>query len=99
LCPTPQAVSERGADRLSDPERRSAPRSRVGLTGCGSGREVISPHWPTLLRQLPTTHPVGALKRLKQWLRIAAAYGTFAHFDAVKRAASVDELLRVVDAS
>lgn len=36
--------------------------------------------------------PGGAVRKLKQWLRIAANCGAFAGFDAVKRAATVDEL-------
>lgn len=69
-------------------------------TGRGAGN---TPHWPTLLREL-LTHtppcggtPQGALKRLKQWLRLASNYATFAHFDAVKLTASVEELLAVVE--
>ena len=33
------------------------------------------------------------VSRLKQWLKIAATAGTFTHFDAIKRATSVEELL------
>lgn len=76
-----------------------------GEVGCeATGRGVNStPYWPTLLRELLAQAPPcggtpqGALKRLKQWLRLAHTYRTFAHFDAVKRAASVQELLAVVD--
>jgi tRNA-dihydrouridine synthase C len=87
------------------------PRSRVGLTGgCGGDAPVADlispfPHWPTLLPQL-IAHtpagdrtPAGTLKRLKQWLRVASACGTFAHFEHIKRATSVDELLAVVAAA
>ena len=38
------------------------------------------------------------LCRLKQWLRVAATAGTFARFDAVKRAESVEELFAALDA-
>lgn len=34
---------------------------------------------------------------MKQWLRLAAAYGTFTRFDEVKRAECVTELLAVLD--
>ncbi|MBN9117657.1 MAG: tRNA-dihydrouridine synthase family protein [Planctomycetes bacterium] len=37
------------------------------------------------------------LCRLKQWLRVAATAGTFDKFDAVKRAASVEELFAALD--
>lgn len=36
--------------------------------------------------------------RLKQWLRLAATVGTFARFDAVKRAATLEELFAAVEA-
>lgn len=85
-----------------------APRSRFGLTGgciedAPGANDSPTPHWPALLPQLiaytPACDrtPAGTLKRLKQWLRVASACGTFAHFDRVKRATSVDELLLVVD--
>jgi tRNA-dihydrouridine synthase C len=38
------------------------------------------------------------LCRLKQWLRVAATAGTFARFDVVKRAESVEELFAALDA-
>ena len=40
----------------------------------------------------------GAVKRLKQWLRLGHTYGTFAHFDAVKRIDTTEELLAAVEA-
>ena len=60
-------------------------------------------HWPTLLRKLLALSPDGgtrhgAVKRLKQWLRLAQTYGTFAHFDAVKRIESAADLLAAVEA-
>jgi tRNA-dihydrouridine synthase C len=44
-------------------------------------------------------HPNGLLKRLKQWLRLAAAHGDFAGFEAAKRVGSVAELLAAVNAT
>jgi tRNA-dihydrouridine synthase C len=40
--------------------------------------------------------PERAALRLKQWLRMAAAYGTFDRFDAVKRARSPGEVFEVL---
>ncbi|MHB8636715.1 MAG: tRNA dihydrouridine synthase [Fimbriimonadaceae bacterium] len=37
--------------------------------------------------------PAWTVKRLKQWLKIAASHGDFNHFDEIKLAESVDELL------
>jgi tRNA-dihydrouridine synthase C len=70
--------------------------------GEGLGVRGIEIDWPTLLPQLIAATPAadrtptGSLKKLKQWLRVASACGTFAHFDRVKRCASVEELLSKV---
>jgi tRNA-dihydrouridine synthase C len=37
--------------------------------------------------------------RLKQWLKIAARYGSFSQFDAVKEASTVEELFVLLTAS
>lgn len=37
--------------------------------------------------------------RLKQWLKIAARFGDFPHFDAVKAASTVEELFSLLAAS
>jgi hypothetical protein len=56
--------------------------------------------WPAQLsrlvewtRRLPGYHPGGTLRRLKQWLALAARHGGFDGFESVKRAATVDDLL------
>jgi tRNA-dihydrouridine synthase C len=43
--------------------------------------------------------PQRAVLRLKQWLRMAAAFGTFDRFDAVKRARSPAEVFAVLRAA
>jgi len=68
------------------------------------GPEVIEDHdgaadWVPRLRRLveamefthggPTRQ---TLSRLKQWLKLGSRYGTFAEFDSIKRAQSVEEL-------
>jgi tRNA-dihydrouridine synthase C len=59
--------------------------------------------WPRELGRLAdwtpgffAERPDRAVLRLKQWLRIAAAYGTFSQFDAVKRARSPAELFAIL---
>jgi tRNA-dihydrouridine synthase C len=59
--------------------------------------------WPSHLEQLVawtadiTGHaPERTLHRLKQWLKMAATYGSFMRFEAVKRARSVAELLAIL---
>jgi len=82
-----------------------APTRGAPTEGLGDEVFSLSPDWPTLLRQLPAftptadRSPTGSLKRMKQWLRLASACGTFAHFDRVKRTTSAEELLAVVGAA
>jgi tRNA-dihydrouridine synthase C len=84
-----------GRGAVADPGLAGRVAAELGLPG---EPNPLPPRWPVLLRKLPVHDPCGGgVKRLKQWLRLAAAYGTFAHFDAVKRATSVGELLAVVD--
>lgn len=40
---------------------------------------------------------IKTLHRLKQWMSLATKHGTFEHFDLVKRATSVSELLEILD--
>lgn len=60
--------------------------------------------WPSQLRRLTeltpdfrSLPPTRSVMRLKQWLRLAATHGTFAHFDAIKRSRTSDELLATLD--
>ena len=55
--------------------------------------------WPVLLQKLVDSSialelgsPGRILRRLKQWLSLAARYGTFAQFDEVKRSESLEDL-------
>jgi tRNA-dihydrouridine synthase C len=85
-----------GRGAVADPGLAGRVAAELGLPGVPN---PLPPRWPVLLRQLPIYDPCGGgVKRLKQWLRLAAAYGTFAHFDAVKRATTAGELLAVVEA-
>jgi tRNA-dihydrouridine synthase C len=42
--------------------------------------------------------PERTLPRLKQWLRLAAIHGAFAHFDEIKRAGNINELFAKLNA-
>jgi tRNA-dihydrouridine synthase C len=84
-----------GRGAVADPGLAGRVAAELGLAGEPNPHP---PRWPVLLRKLPIHDPCGGgVKRLKQWLRLAAAYGTFAHFDAIKRATTAAELLAVVD--
>jgi tRNA-dihydrouridine synthase C len=90
-----------GRGAVADPGLATQVARELGIT-CSPRACERPPDWPTLLPQLlaqtPAADrtPAGALKRLKQWLRIASACGTFAHFDRVKRTTSVEELMAMV---
>ncbi len=54
--------------------------------------------WPARIKRLlavvpQLARPDGELRRVKQWLRMAAGCGTFDRFDAIKRATDLGELL------
>lgn len=89
-----------GRGALADPGLAGRVSAELGLVDPSPIRAI---DWPAELRRLMDWTPNGAtdglVKRWKQWLRIAAAYGTFARFDDVKRAACPSELLAVLDES
>lgn len=58
------------------------------------------PEWPALLARLVhwmnallDPPPENGVRRLKQWLKLAATAGRFSHFDRIKRSESVEALL------
>jgi tRNA-dihydrouridine synthase C len=87
-----------GRGALADPGLAAQVAAELGL---GEPSPVRAIDWSVELRRLMDFTPNGAtgglVKRWKQWLRLAAAYGTFARFDEVKRAACPTELLAVLD--
>lgn len=88
-----------GRCALADPNLATALRAELGL--------VTAPwswSWPGLLGKLAQLSPAGAtsghcktLTRLKQWVRIASRYGTFAYFDQLKRCATLEEFFRTLE--
>jgi tRNA-dihydrouridine synthase C len=78
-----------GRGALADPDLPRAIAADLGLSVSGPG---LPPGWVERLKLLASLTPgfddrsSGAVKRLKQWLRIAATVGTFAGLEAVKRA-------------
>jgi tRNA-dihydrouridine synthase C len=68
--------------------------------GLPTGPAPPAADWPTRLEHLlawsQQTYDPGTerpLYRMKQWLKLAATFGEFTRFDAVKRAGTVEELL------
>lgn len=87
-----------GRGALADPGLAGQVAAELGLANLPP---IQSIDWPAELRRLmvwtPAASAEGMVKRMKQWLRMAAAYGTFARFDEVKRTACVTEMLAVLD--
>jgi tRNA-dihydrouridine synthase C len=91
-----------GRGALADPRLARRVASELGLAP--TVEEVGAFDWREPLRGLvewtKRFHAGRADKtlcRLKQWLRVAATVGTFARFDAIKRAESVEELFAALD--
>ncbi len=87
-----------GRGALADPHLARRVATELGLLGAEPDA-APAVGWSARLRGLiawsERYHLSRADKhvgRLKQWLKMAATHGTFAGFEAVKRAASVDEL-------
>ncbi len=87
-----------GRGALADPMLAGRVSAELGLADTPPPSAI---DWPAELRRLlawtPAASAGGMVKRFKQWLRMAAAYGTFARFDDVKRAGCVAELLAALD--
>ena len=87
-----------GRGAVADPRLAGRVAFELGTGPEPAGEEL---HWPTLLAKLLAASPDrgtrgGGVKRLKQWLRLAGQYGTFAGFDRVKRAEGVAEVFELL---
>jgi tRNA-dihydrouridine synthase C len=88
-----------GRGALADPLLAGRVAAELGIAdglARGEGEEF---DWSSQLQGLVDwtgrcgeARPERVVDRLKQWLRLASMFGTFARFDAVKRAGSVEEL-------
>jgi tRNA-dihydrouridine synthase C len=86
-----------GRGALADP--RLAPRVAAELGLAVRAPEAVV-DWPDQLtrlaewsRRVGGQGPDKTVHKMKQWLSLAAKFGGFMHFDAVKRATSAEELL------
>lgn len=95
-----------GRGALADPRLAHWVAAELGLAPA-PGAELGAFDWSPPLRSLVAwtarfhddARPHKTLCRLKQWLKTAATVGTFARFDAVKRAASVEELFAALESA
>lgn len=90
-----------GRGALADPRLPHRVAAELGLPHRGEADRTDE--WVALLgrmaehaRTISQYSDERTLCRLKQWLKMAAVFGDFGGFDAVKRAASVGELLRTL---
>ena len=89
-----------GRGALADPRLAHAVAAELGLAPAPEAEPGCAFDWSPPLRSLvewtarfhDDVRPHKTLCRLKQWLKTAATVGTFARFDAVKRAESIEEL-------
>jgi tRNA-dihydrouridine synthase C len=93
-----------GRGALADPRLARAVAVELGLLTAEPGHGAPATDWPAQLRGLIAWSERYNLARadkhvgrLKQWLKMAATVGTFARFDAVKRAGTVEELFAALE--
>jgi tRNA-dihydrouridine synthase C len=93
-----------GRGALADPLLAVRVAGELGLLPPEPPAVARATDWPGQLRALIAwserynrSRADKHVGRLKQWLRMAATVGTFARFDAIKRAASVDELFAALE--
>jgi tRNA-dihydrouridine synthase C len=86
-----------GRGALADPRLPRRVAAELGLAPDAGADCPID--WPARLsrlvewsRRFPGHRPEGIVRRLKQWLHLAAMHGGFAAFHSVKRAGTIDEL-------
>ena len=96
-----------GRGALADPRLPRRVAAELGLAVGAVDAEADRPiDWPVQLRRLvewsrrfPGHRPEGTVRRLKQWLHLAATHGSFAAFHAVKRADTTDEVFAALGGS
>jgi tRNA-dihydrouridine synthase C len=90
-----------GRGALANPGLADQVAAELGIGRRRSQADADAEHnWPARLARLAEWtrdfdgQDTGrVLYRMKQWLRLAATFGTFTRFDAIKRASSVEELM------
>ena len=91
-----------GRGALANPLLANQVAEELGLRP----REPALPtDWPSLLRRLIASSevlgeasPSRVLRRLKQWLSLASRFGSFRHFEKIKRVEDIGDLFRILSA-
>jgi tRNA-dihydrouridine synthase C len=93
-----------GRGALADPLLARRVAAELGLRPVEPENVLPATDWPGQLRHLiewsqryNQSRADKHVGRLKQWLKMAATVGTFARFDAIKRAGSVEELFAALE--
>ena len=87
-----------GRGALANPLLATGVAAELGLL---APKASVPVEWALLMQRLiarsgEESSSGRILRRLKQWLSLAARFGSFREFDAVKRSETLDELLRIV---
>jgi tRNA-dihydrouridine synthase C len=89
-----------GRGALANPDLPGQVAAELGLIAQPKRDEST---WPERLQKLihysphsENLHAGRIVHRMKQWLRMASLFGDFPHFDAIKRAESIDELFNIL---
>jgi tRNA-dihydrouridine synthase C len=92
-----------GRGALADPRLSRRVAAELGLVAAEPDIDLDQqPDWLRPVQRFVAwslaggQRPEQVVRRLKQWLKMAATAGTFAGFDRVKRATYIDEILSVV---
>lgn len=91
-----------GRGALADPSLARRIAGELGIVSDKpAGEKARATDWHAQMQGLIhwTPEPDQQADRLKQWLKLASTFGDFAHFEAIKRSNSVDELLEKLKAA
>lgn len=87
-----------GRGALANPTLANRVAAELGLV---ESVDAVAVEWSALMERLIARSGLESssgriLRRLKQWLSLAARFGTFRDFDAIKRSESIDELMLIL---
>jgi tRNA-dihydrouridine synthase C len=92
-----------GRGALANPSLSHHAAEELGIARLPTSSVSLPGHWATHLQRLvrwmatdDRFSPERTVRRLKQWLKLAAVGGTFTGFDTIKRAKDIEELFALL---